>query len=96
MDNAAEGPVKVHAQHNEVLGEHHNAKHYRRQLLNDLGAHMQMSRIKNKLKDFILMGDMNENVENTPILNFMNENGLINIHKHKNDIDPNELDKTYN
>ena len=57
---------------------------------------MQMSRMKNKAKDFILKGDMNENVENAPILNFMNENGLINIHKHKNDINPKELDNAYN
>ena len=38
---------------------------------------------------------MNENNENTSILNFMNENGLICIHKHKNDINPKELDNTY-
>ena len=53
-----------------------------------------MSRIKNKVKDFILMEDMNENVEDPSILNFMSKNGLINIHKHKNTIDPEELDNT--
>ena len=38
---------------------------------------------------------MNECVDNPSILNFMSENRLINIHKHKNQIKHKESDNTY-
>jgi hypothetical protein len=48
-----------------------------------------------KVKDIIVMGDFNEHVENKTILQFIKENGLVNVHKHVNNIDGNELDNTY-
>jgi len=56
---------------------------------------MQESRSMNKVNDFILVGDMNECVNHPSILTFMSENGLINVHKHKNQINHNASDNTY-
>ena len=56
---------------------------------------MKTSYTVNKVKDIILMGDINEHVEEKSITNFMNENGLVNIHKHINNFENNNLDNTF-
>ena len=42
-----------------------------------------------------MIGDINENFRDISIENFMTENGLVNVHKHMNNINANELDNTY-
>ena len=95
VDSTGEGQVKVHAQCNEKLGACNSAKHHRQQLLNDLSEHVRRSREQRKIKDFMLVGDMNENVENSRIENFMTSNGLINVHKKINEIGANQMDNAF-
>ena len=85
----------MHTQYNEVLEEYHSTKYYHSQFLKDLSSYIKKSRTNNKVKDFILMVNINKNVRDISIENFMTENGLVNVHKHVNNINANELDKTY-
>ena len=95
VDSAEEGPIKAHAQYNEMLGEHHSTKYYRNKFLKDLSAYIKESKEKRGIKEFILLGDVNENAESTVISNFMLSNELINIHKQINMVETGELDKTF-
>ena len=56
---------------------------------------MHKSYEENKVKDVIIMGDTNENIEEKNIAQFMNENGLINVHKCVNEIENNTMDSTF-
>ena len=95
VDKTASGPSTVHAQYDEVLGEHHTTRYYRDQLLKDLEQHMNDLMEINKVQDFILFGDMNENIESTKIRNFMNKNNLVNIHQTINNIEIGQSDNTH-
>jgi len=95
VDSTAKGIMKVHAQYNKVLEEYHSTKYYHSQFLKDLSSYIKRSRTNNKVKDFILIGDINENVGDISIENFMTENGLVNVYKHVNNINANKLDNTY-
>ena len=44
VDSTEARCVKVHAQWNKMLGENHNAKYHRQQLLHDLSEHVKKSR----------------------------------------------------
>ena len=85
----------MHAQCNEMLGESHSTKYYRNKFLKDLSACIKESKEKRGIKEFILLGDVNEDAESTVISNFMLSNELINIHKQINMIETGELDKTF-
>ena len=74
VDSTEEGPIKAHAQCDEMLGEHHSTKHYRNKFLKDLSAYIKESKEKRGIKEFILLGDANENAESTVISNFMLSN----------------------
>lgn len=95
VDSTEEGPLKVHAQYNEMLGESHTTKYYRERLLKDLSVHIKESREKRGIKEIILFGDINEDAESTAISNFMLSNELINVHKQLNMIEAGDLDKTF-
>ena len=41
------------------------------------------------------MEDINENVADKKIINFINENGMVNVHEQVSNIYENELDSTY-
>ena len=95
VDSTEEGTMTTHAQYNEVLGSVNTAKYYRSKFLSDLTHYLRKSHEEKKVKDVIIMGDINEHVEDKNIVQFMNENGLSNIHKHVNEIKDNTLDHTF-
>ena len=63
VDKTTSGPMTVYAQYNEVVGEYHTSKYYRDQILKDLEKHMNDQKEGSKVQDFILLRDMNENIE---------------------------------
>jgi len=79
-DSTEEGIRTLHVQYNEVTKIFNTAKYYRRQFLEDLGKYMRKSIEENKVNDIVLMGDINEYVEDKTVIRFMNENGLVNVH----------------
>ena len=91
-DSTAEGSAKAHTQYDEVLRECYSTKYHRNPFLKDLSTCIKKSRTNNEVKDFILMGDMDENVKDKSIQNLMIENGLVNAHVHVNNINGNALD----
>ena len=95
INSTAEGPMKVYSQCNEVLGESNNAKYHREQLLKDLSNHINESKEEKGIKEFTLLGDINEHAESKVILNFMISNGLINMHQRINEIEPGTMDNAF-
>ena len=63
------------------MGAFNATKYYRSKLLSDLSACMNKSQEENRVKDAIIMGNANEYAEENNITHFMNEDGLINVHK---------------
>ena len=63
------------------MGIFNTVKYCRSKFLSDLSTYMQKSYEENKLKDIIIMGDINEHIEEKNITQFINENGLINVYK---------------
>ena len=82
-------------QYNTVLGKYHTAKWYRQMFLQELGIHMQNSIESLNVSDILVMGDINQHVEDPQIVQFMNTNGLVDVHRHVNDLGNNALDNTF-
>ena len=60
----------------------------------DKGACVTKSRLEKNVKEFILIGNTNEDAEGSAIRNFVLENGSMNAYQHTNNIDR-ELDNDY-
>ena len=95
VESSDEGIVTTHVQCDQVLGKHHAANRCRQIFLQDLGLHARKSLETLNVTDVLLIGDLNQHVEDQQIVQFMNANGLIDVHKHVNDLESNKLDNTF-
>ena len=77
------------------MGTHHTTKYYRCIFLSDLSVYICKSYEENKVKDMIIIGDINEHIEEKMIVHFMNENGLVDSHKQINGLGSKVLDNTF-
>ena len=95
VESAEEGATTTHAQHNDVMGAFNAAKHHRNQFLKDLQTCMRKSYEESKVKDVIIIGDTNINIEEKNIVQFMNENRLIDMHKYVNGMENDTIDSVF-
>ena len=59
-DSSSTEPTKVYTQHNEVVREDYIIKIYRDQFLKDLSAYIKQLSAENKVKDFLLIANINQ------------------------------------
>ena len=88
------GILKSRVQYDRINGEVKTSKQYRDELLNELSQEIVSLR-EEGIKEIIIAGDINQDITNIQIQNFMRENGLYEIHQElTNEEDPTR-DRTY-
>ena len=86
VDSTDDRIMKVYAQCNELEGKYNTTSYYRKKILKDLTEYMGESQEINNVADFIVMGDLNQDIESREIQNFLVKNRLIDTHQYVNNV----------
>jgi len=92
-DSTSPGILKSRAQYDRRNGEVRMSRQYRDELLEKLSLEVEKARNEG-VKDIIIAGDFNQDIDGDQMRKFMRENGLFEVHEMVNETDNYLKDRT--